>query len=129
MPFDGTQIDEVTRVLLSARDRLANGWCTRARHRGDAFCALGALAFEADGYANGGLSNTYRAAYERLFNALTDEQRAEAISEYHQHWLTLPSGGLSAESYVAQYNNSQTSVEPVLEWFDKAAQQGFRDAN
>jgi hypothetical protein len=117
MPLDGTYLDETTQVILRARDLLAKGWCTGSRQNGMTFCALGALAYVATGNANRD-SALYRKGYERLESSLTDAQREEAQQESMRQGF----GRLhSRQGLVAQYNNSQTSVEPILEWFDKAA--------
>lgn len=43
MPFDGSQLDDVTKLLIEGRERIEQGWCQRrTRHRG-AVCAVGAL--------------------------------------------------------------------------------------
>ncbi len=109
MPFDGTQLDETAQVILRARELLEKGWCKNARKISGnevRYCALGALAYAATGDAWSGdcmkrdNSLFYRGC-KRLANALPK---------------TVGSPG-----NIASYNNAQTSVEPILEWFDKAA--------
>lgn len=117
MPFDGTNYDEGTAALRRARDLLANGWCTSARQKGDFFCALGALAVGAGERPEAGVTSAYREGYMRLYTVLTPQQIEIA---YTQWFGNNPRRYLSPESVVAQFNNSQTSVTPILEWFDKA---------
>ncbi len=108
MPFDGTRLDETTQVILRARDLLAKGWCTNTRKApGDEprFCALGALAYAATGNAwSGDCTKRDNSIFYRGCERLAD---------------ALPAVG--STSKIARYNNAQTSVEPILEWFDKAA--------
>ncbi len=125
MPFDGTQLDEVTQVILKARDLLAKGWCTRRRSDTDgrSFCAVGALSYVATGNAYGLEDHAIEELeiMQRLSTALTPEQVQEATRELKRVKFA---GTPRSWQWVIAYNDSQTSVEPILEWFDRAAALG-----
>jgi hypothetical protein len=102
MPFDGTKLDEATRMLMDARGFIETGWCRNTQARaadGSAvepdsdeavsWCAYGALVRA--GLRNGDM---YHSAVLRFKKA---------------------AGGL-----VATFNNAQKTVDPVLDAFDRA---------
>jgi hypothetical protein len=43
MPYNGTNLDEVTKLLIEARERVAQGWCQKRFRSKGRVCALGAL--------------------------------------------------------------------------------------
>jgi hypothetical protein len=44
MPFDGTQLDETTKLLIAARERIERGWCQKKMRLGGEVCMVGAMA-------------------------------------------------------------------------------------
>lgn len=111
MPFDGnpeTFVDETTAVLIKARRALVEyGWCVGSRLDGDGRrCALGAIE-----------AAQMRGAYDYVGSGDPAVMRlAGAIPAdfgYRQH---KPDDA----HRVAAYNNIQTTIEPILDWFDRA---------
>lgn len=108
MPFDGTQLDETTKDLIAARDLLVRrGWCayvlddSAGRH-----CALGAI------YA---ISAGYNTAISAGYNTAAVVRLAHAIPG-----MIAPVSADYAYRAVPQFNNSQTDVQVILDWFDRA---------
>lgn len=101
MPLDGTNYDEATRQLIDAKQLLIEkGWCVgqRENQRGE-HCALGALDAVIGGMA------VAQPSVVRLAAAIPDRRVRSPL-------------GLAWD--VAAFNNAQTSIEPILEWFDLA---------
>jgi hypothetical protein len=109
MPFDGTDLDINTQLLIDAKQLLIDkGWCTKClavdRYGRDishnspqavGFCALGAI---------------FRAAHDRRHITLENAPFER---------LQIAMGG-----NIPVFNNRQTSVEPVLAAFDRAIAMG-----
>lgn len=43
MPFDGTKLDDVTKLLIEGRERIERGWCQGVMRKLGAVCMVGAL--------------------------------------------------------------------------------------
>jgi hypothetical protein len=52
MPFDGTQMDEITQLLITGWENVKKGWCQGAYYHSGAVCALGALGWRRGSYRN-----------------------------------------------------------------------------
>jgi hypothetical protein len=91
MPFDGTELSPVTRILIAARERIEDpeNWCQRDLTRGKAMCAYAALS-----RASGTETEACRAAFDLLVK------------------------GMNAWS-VSEWNDTHTHAE-VLAAFDRA---------
>lgn len=109
MPFDGSQLDQDTQILIYAREFLTKGWCRKDQAKNKdgesvdpssrhavSWCAYGALV--AAGMRNGAREG------ERGYGALM--RLLASIGDGY--------GG------PAPFNNRQETVDPVLEAFDKA---------
>jgi hypothetical protein len=112
MPFDGTKLDEATRVLIEARQILIEkGWITcvceddEGRH-----CAMGAINAVFDHHSRGTGGPAYqdrgKPMVDRLYDAIPKEKRALYSDDR-----------LSA---VPCFNNDQKDVSVVLDWFNRA---------
>lgn len=47
MPFDGSQLDDVTKLLIEGRGRIERGWCQGRFEAPGAVCMLGAIRWNA----------------------------------------------------------------------------------
>lgn len=65
MPFDGTKLDDVTKLLIEGRERIEQGWCQHKTRERGAVCVIGALH---DGRS--GVDEPYYAAMRRLGRAV-----------------------------------------------------------
>jgi hypothetical protein len=103
MPFDGT--DQTTLQLMAVKQVLIEGgWCTDLRHnRQGEHCILGALDV-----VEGAGKDVYDV------NKLCIKRLADAIPA---EFLEFP---LNPIWDVAAFNNTQTGIEPILEWLDRA---------
>ena len=45
MPFDGSGLDDVTKLLIEGRDRIERGWCRNRLQWNGAVCMLGAIGW------------------------------------------------------------------------------------
>lgn len=110
MPLDGTQLDETTQTLIKAKQLLIDeGWCIDSRH--DILgrrCALGALDSVLNTWSD------HHPATARLNAAIPGDRTGQPWS-HPKHF----------NCNVALYNNAQTSIEPILEWFDRAIAAGL----
>ena len=104
MPFDGSQLDDVTKLLIEGRARIERGWTTYAQGR------------DKDGNEVDPCSETAVAwcAYGALCAAFGDD-----IPGNHPAAERLMKVGMKGEPW-AFFNNRQSSPEPVLDAFDRA---------
>jgi len=115
MPFDGTQLDAATKLLIDVKDAIIrDGWCvgiftdSHGRH-----CMLGgfdAVFGNEDGYAEKRVQN----ALHRLIAAIPEEAREK------QHYCPRLPVGTPDYGAIAQYNNDQKDVEAIYAWLDRA---------
>ena len=115
MPFDnGNFIDDDTLALIAARELLVrDGWCigelqdAQGRH-----CALGAIGFSLhNSHCGQGLPQDYRLC--RRLAQLIELEHPQFKRESSDNWT------------IIYFNDTQTSVEPILALFDKAIAQGL----
>ncbi len=117
MPFDGTAINPTAKTLIDARGYLARGWCKYSEGRTSsgnlvrgnhpnavAWCILGAVEKALDGV------NLVDPTFVNAITAIDDALPAEYRGS------------------ICTFNNTQTSVEPVLAVMDKAIERALTHA-
>jgi hypothetical protein len=128
----------MTNVLSDSADTLAsNHWCTGSIKDGDKFCAVGAIGYHLGLY---GMETDLRDVknlnvYEEVRKSDAGKALAEEImSSDYATGISKSSSDDGYDDYLADYfktghyddvivefNDAQTSVEPVIEMFRKAA--------
>lgn len=103
-PESKTRPDEVTALLIRARALVARGWCRRA-------AARNLLGLEVSPYSR-------HAVAWCADGALQAAQLAASNLEFRRAYLRLLAA--MGDELVPAFNDRQTTVEPVLEAFDRA---------
>jgi long-subunit fatty acid transport protein len=116
-------------------ERLQAGWCTGAMQHLDKFCAVGAVArslvdndLDLDNTANG--YDAFRASDEgkaiaaevlavRLAEPVDTEHPDAGDYDFKEMWQGMYDDG-EYDQLVYDWNDEQTSVEPVLALFERA---------
>ena len=98
MPFDPVQLDEVTRLLIGARELIATkGWIKNEYKSEAGYCMLAAIMYSCD--MGAGLID-----YSRTINEAAKRLRSV----------------VGTRNNIAYWNDRQDSVEAVLAAFDAA---------
>jgi hypothetical protein len=82
LPFDGTKLDDVTKLLIEGRERIEQGWCQGRFEAKGSFCMLGAIRYDHQ------TTKWRRAARKRLARALGLGQ--EADGNHIPNWNDAP---------------------------------------
>lgn len=101
MPFDGTQLDEVTLLLIRGREAIERGWCQGSYAKGDAVCMEGAVG-RRNGYC---LSSVIKHAIDRLrANAISSMKRSFELPTELTTWNDAP--GRTKEEVLAAFDRA-----------------------
>lgn len=98
---------DVTNILLSAKDKIIDGWVPHPPHDGGENCSVTALA---------------QATQEVLGRSslFSDPRNPEHFAEHLVREAALVRGG-SSRSTLGEWNDSQTDKQVVIDAFDAAA--------